>query len=117
MCNYLSNKSFISYDTISPPVLDHVKLAHLCVCSENQDATEYDFHKALKVAEQIKYYENKNELLLHIWCSAVLRDGVWSKQLEGIESPIEALRHTMFYKLTDLAITLGKINPQSGCEN
>lgn len=95
------------YDTISPPVLDHVKLAHLCVCSENDDATEYDFHKALKVAEQIKYYENKNELLLHIWCSAVLRDEVWRKQIEGIESPIEALRHTMFYKLTDLAITLG----------
>lgn len=87
-----------------------MKLAHLCVCSENQDATEYDFRKALEVADQIKDYTNKNDLLLHIWCSAILRDGVWRKHLEGIESPIEALRHTMFYKLTDLAITLGKTN-------
>lgn len=98
------------YDIVNQPVLDPVTIAHLCVCPENQEATEYDYKKALNLSQYVQDSEERNDLVLHIWCSAILRDNTWKGPIGSVESPVEILRDTMFYMLTDLAITLGNYN-------
>lgn len=99
--------SAFGYDTIKQPVLEPEKLAQLYICDENIDITEYDFMKSLEISKYVSNEDQRNDLVLNIWCSAILRDA-WN--YEEPLSPLEFLQGKLFYKFTDLAVTMGKKN-------
>lgn len=92
------------YNVLKPSVIPAKDLINLYICSEYKEAGEIEYKKALELLRYISNDEQREELNLKIWRSAILRDS-WT--LGGIESPLEFLEHTLFYKLVDLAILLG----------
>lgn len=86
-------------------MLEPEKLAQLYICDEHIDATEYDYMKAIELAGYVANEEQRSDLTIRIWCSAILRN-TWSNKQPL--SPLEFLQKTLFYKLADLAITIGK---------
>lgn len=92
------------YNVLKPSVIPAKDLISLYICPEYKDAGEIEFKKALEILRYIKNEDLKEELNLDIWRSAILRDS-WN--LGGIDSPLEILQHTLFFKLVDLAVMLG----------
>ncbi|KAL5008238.1 hypothetical protein ScPMuIL_013819 [Solemya velum] len=90
-------------------VLTPVELIELYISDQNISATEFDFKKALDLLQYIDKEDpvlNYNELHLHIWVKAVLRDG-WLQLAHG--NPLELIKDTIFFKTVDLAYTEGEI--------
>lgn len=97
------------YNVFKPCVIPAKDLISLYISSEYKDAGEVEFKKALDLLPYVHDEELREELSLSIWRSAILRDS-WN--VENVDSPLEILQHTLFFKLVDLAITLGAV-PQS----
>ncbi|KAK5648850.1 hypothetical protein RI129_003742 [Pyrocoelia pectoralis] len=92
------------YDTTNRKVLSPKELIHLYTSVEYKEAGDVEFKKALDLLGYVSEDELRSELLLHIWKAAILRDS-W---LEGnIDSPMEILQNTLFFKVCDLARILG----------
>ncbi|KAK4884014.1 hypothetical protein RN001_000285 [Aquatica leii] len=92
------------YDTINIKVIPPKDLIYLYTCVEYKEAGDIEFKKALDLLQYIDDNEVRSEQLLNIWKAAILRDS-W---LEGnLDSPIEVLQNTLFFKLADLAFRLG----------
>lgn len=94
------------YNIFKPCVIPPKDLIGLYICHEYKDAGEVEFKKALELLRYINNEELREELHLKIWRSAILRDS-WN--LGNVDSPLEILHHTLFFKLVDLALVLGKI--------
>lgn len=94
------------YDTSRPRVLEPQEIIRLYVCSEHKEASEIDFRKALDVLQFVTDEELQNELFVEIWATAILRDS-WTDM--DLSSPIDSLQYTLFFRLADLSLTLGKI--------
>ncbi|XP_018569025.1 nuclear pore complex protein Nup133 [Anoplophora glabripennis] len=97
------------YDTMRPRVIPPKDLVNLYICSEYTDAGELEFKKALDILQFIDNEELREELLLKVWRSAILRDS-WN--YKNLDAPLEILQGTLFFRLVDLSITLGA-NPQN----
>lgn len=93
------------YDTLKPPVIPPKDLIHLYICGDFKEANEIEFKKALDLLEFVKDDELKCELTLDVWKAAILRDSWLSA---SVNSPMEILQNTLFFKLADLALCLGK---------
>lgn len=93
------------FDVARPRVLEPQEIARLYVCDEHKEAGEIEFRKALDVLAHVADGEARNELFVEIWADAVLRDS-WSRV--DLESPMEALQDTLFFRLADLSLALGK---------
>lgn len=74
----------------------------LLIAEENEDATEYDYQKALAV---LPFVEDPEDVKHKIWCSAILRDK-WDSY--NINSPQDTIQQLMFFKLVDLCFFVGK---------
>lgn len=96
------------YDTIKPCVIEPKDLINLFICKEYVDATELEFKKALDILNFIQDEEIRDELHLKIWREAIVRDS-WN--FRNLDSPMEVLNTTLFYKIIDLLLDLGG-NPQ-----
>lgn len=92
------------YNILQPSVIPAKDLISLYISTEYKDAGEVEFKKALEILRYIDNEELKEELNLKIWRSAILRDS-WN--LGCIDSPMDILHYTLFFKLVDLAILLG----------
>lgn len=92
------------YDKNNPSVISPKDLISLYCCTKYSDATEMEFKKAIDLLEYIQDIETKNEMKLHVWTNAILRDK-WSDK--NLDSPIEVLKSKMFFKVADLAYSLG----------
>ncbi|KAJ8938499.1 hypothetical protein NQ318_005163 [Aromia moschata] len=92
------------YDTLKPRVIPPKDLVCLYVCKEYADAGELEFKKALDILAFVDDAELREELHLKVWRGAILRD---SWHFANLDSPLEALQGTLFFKLVDLAIALG----------
>ncbi|XP_025830293.1 nuclear pore complex protein Nup133 [Agrilus planipennis] len=97
------------YDTLKPRVIPPKDLVYLFTCSEYKEASEVEFKKALDILVYILDDDERNELWLMVWRRVVLRDTWFDGSLE---SPMEFLRNTLFYRLAELAIVLGE-DPQN----
>lgn len=75
----------------------------LLIAEENEDATEYDYQKALAV---LPFVEDPEDVKHKIWCSAILRDK-WDSY--NINSPQDTIQQLMFFKLVDLCFFVGKL--------
>lgn len=93
------------YDTLRPRVLTPKELINLYICNEYSDATELEFKKALDILTFVNEEELREELHLKIWRSAILRDS-WN--FMNLDSPLEVLQGTLFFKLIELSMVLGK---------
>lgn len=93
------------YDTIRPTVIPPKELINLYICPEYSDAGELEFKKALDVLTFVNEEDLKEELNLKIWRYAILRDS-WN--FRNMDSPMEVLQGTLFFKLIDLSMTLGE---------
>lgn len=93
------------YDTLRPRVLTPKELINLYICHEYSDATELEFKKALDILTFVNEEELREELHLKIWRSAILRDS-WN--FTNLDSPLEVLQVTLFFKLIELSMVLGK---------
>ncbi|KAF5280860.1 hypothetical protein FQR65_LT03009 [Abscondita terminalis] len=92
------------YDTVNIKVISPKDLIHLYTCVEYKESGDIEFKKALDLLHYIHDDEVRNELHLHIWKAAILRDS-W---LEGnLDSPMEVLKNTLFFKIAYLAHDLG----------
>ena len=71
----------------------------------NDQASEFDFKKALDLLSLLEPGPATDDLRLQIWCSAILRNS-W----KGIDvhDPLEANRDTMFFKTVELAYAEGE---------
>ncbi|XP_072378626.1 nuclear pore complex protein Nup133 [Diabrotica undecimpunctata] len=96
------------YDTMKPSVIPPKDLIALHICKEYSDASEFEFKKALDILNFVDDDETRDELHLNIWRSAILRDS-WN--FRNLDSPMEVLNTTLFYKIVDLLLDLG-VNPQ-----
>ncbi|KAJ8925587.1 hypothetical protein NQ315_009427 [Exocentrus adspersus] len=96
------------YDTINPRVIPPRDLINLYICNEYTDAGELEFKKALDILTFIEDEDQREELHLKIWRSAILRDS-WN--YKNLDAPLETLQSTLFFRLVDLSIALGA-NPQ-----
>lgn len=94
------------YDTAKPSVIPAKELINLYVCTEFKDATELEFKKALDLLVYVDNEDLQAELLLKVWHNAILRDS-WN--FTNIDSPLEVLQHTLFFRLADLAVVLGTL--------
>lgn len=94
------------YDTIKPCVIEPKDLINLFICKEYVDATELEFKKALDILNFIQDEEIRDELHLKIWREAIVRDS-WN--FRNLDSPMEVLNTTLFYKIIDLLLDLGKL--------
>jgi len=77
------------------------------VSDYDHGANEYDFKKALDLMQYINRPDNADdydELLVHIWCQAILRDN-WTDI--SSENPLENAKDTIFFKTVELAYTEG----------
>lgn len=92
------------YNVLKPSVIPAKDIICLYISSEYKDAGELEFKKALELLRYINNEELKEELNLKIWRNAILRDS-WN--LGSIDSPLDVLQHTLFFKLIDLCTTLG----------
>lgn len=72
------------------------------IAEENEQASEYDFQKALAL---LPFVEDKDDVKHKIWCNAVLRDR-WDSY--NINSPQDTIQQLMFFKLVDLCFFVGK---------
>ncbi|CAH1116722.1 unnamed protein product [Phaedon cochleariae] len=97
------------YDTMKPCVIPPKDLVNLYFCNEYTDAGELEFKKALDILSFITEKELKEELELKVWRSAILRDS-WNYR--NLDSPMDILRGTLFYKIIDLSLDLGA-DPQT----
>ncbi|XP_055957282.1 nuclear pore complex protein Nup133 [Patella vulgata] len=87
-------------------VMTPQEIAELYVGDMNVVATEYDFKMALDLLSYIDDPEvDKNELRLHIWSRAVLRDS-WDSNTTS--DPLDTNKDTIFFKTVDLAYTQGE---------
>lgn len=93
------------YDTMRPRVLSPKELINIYICNEFSDAGELEFKKALDILTFITEDDLKEELDLKIWRSAILRDS-WN--FKNLDSPMEVLQGTLFFKLIELSLVLGK---------
>lgn len=93
------------YDVARPRVIEPQEIARLYVCDEHREAGEIEFRKALDVLQYVADGEAQSELFVEIWADAILRDS-WSRV--DLESPTEALQGTLFFRLADLSLALGK---------
>lgn len=93
------------YDTVRPRVLTPKELIHLYICKEYCDAGELEFKKALDILTFVNEEDLKEELQLKIWRSAILRDS-WN--FLELDAPLEVLQRTLFFKLIELSMVLGK---------
>lgn len=93
------------YDTLRPRVISPKELIHLYICKEYSDAGELEFKKALDILTFINEEDLKEELNLKIWRNAILRDS-WN--FKNLDSPMEVLQTTLFFKLIDLSMILGE---------
>lgn len=94
------------YNTLKPCVIPPKDLIGLYISSEYKDATEVEFKKALDLLAYIDNEEQREELFLKIWCTAILRD---SWDFNNVDSPLSVLQHTLFFRLTELAVLLGEL--------
>lgn len=94
------------YDTAKPCVIPAKDLINLYICPEFKDASEVEFKKALDLLLYVENEDLREELCLNIWRNAILRDS-WN--VSNVDSPLEVLQYTLFFRLADLALTLGKI--------
>ncbi|XP_050314136.1 nuclear pore complex protein Nup133 [Anthonomus grandis grandis] len=88
-----------------PKVLEPRQIISLYICPEYTDATELDFHTALKVSEFIEDEGEKVEEILRIWRAAILRD---SWEFSNLDDPIDCLQNTLFFRLADFLVTTGQ---------
>lgn len=93
------------YDTLKPCVIPAKDLINLYICSEYKDASEVEFKKALDLLIYVENEDLREELSLSVWRNAILRDS-WN--VETVDSPMDILQHTLFFRLADLALILGK---------
>lgn len=91
------------YDTIHIRVINPIDLISLYICPEYKEADELEFKKALDLLEFIDEPDLKQELLLKIWRTALLRDS-WDHT--NLDSPLELLQNKLFFKLIELAMIL-----------
>lgn len=66
------------------------------IAEEHEEATEYDYQKALAL---VPFTDDPVEVNHKIWCSAILRD-TWDAY--NINSPQDTLQHLMLFKLVEL---------------
>ncbi|XP_064600211.1 LOW QUALITY PROTEIN: nuclear pore complex protein Nup133-like [Liolophura sinensis] len=88
-------------------VLSPLELINLYISDDNEGATEYDFKKALDLLSYVPQSEPDipvDQVRLHIWCKAVLRDN-WSNI--STDDPLEGNKHTIFFKTVELAFYEG----------
>ncbi|KAG5890186.1 hypothetical protein JTB14_010650 [Gonioctena quinquepunctata] len=97
------------YDIARPPVIPPEDLINLYICKEYTDAGELEFKKALEVLAYVRDDELRDELQLKIWRSAILRDS-WN--FKNLDSPMDILQGTLFFKLIDISMVLGA-DPQN----
>ncbi|XP_023018139.1 nuclear pore complex protein Nup133 [Leptinotarsa decemlineata] len=97
------------YDVSQPPVIPPKDLINLYICKEYTDAGDLEFKKALDILTYIDNRELQEDLRLKIWRSAILRDS-WN--YKNLDSPLEILQGTLFFKLIDLSLVLGA-DPQT----
>lgn len=72
----------------------------LLVAPEHEEATEYDYQKALAL---VPFVEDPADINHKIWCSAILRNS-WDTY--NINAPHDALQNLMFFKLVDQCFLL-----------
>lgn len=94
------------YDTLKPCVIPVMDLINLYICNEYKDASEVEFKKALDLLIYVENEDLREELRLNVWRNAILRDS-WN--ITNVDSPLEVLQHTLFFRLADLAVMLGEI--------
>lgn len=94
------------YDTMNIRVIPPKDLINLYICKEYREAAELEFKKALDLLVFIEDDDLKQELSLKIWRTALLRD-CWD--YSNLDSPLEILQNTLFFKLVDLILALGNI--------
>ncbi|CAG9859414.1 unnamed protein product [Phyllotreta striolata] len=96
------------YETVRPRVIEPHDLISLHVCEEYSDATELEFKKALDILNFVDDEDLKEKLHLKIWRKAILRDS-WN--FTNLDSPLEVLNMTLFFKIVDLLLDIG-VSPQ-----
>ncbi|XP_071080381.1 nuclear pore complex protein Nup133-like [Haliotis cracherodii] len=97
----------LGMDPANMGVMSTTELIELYVGDKNKMASEYDFKKALDLLQYLDKAEggaDLNDLKLHIWCRAILRDN-WTNTADG--DPLDVIRETVFFKTIDLAYTEG----------
>ncbi|XP_046402089.1 nuclear pore complex protein Nup133 [Ischnura elegans] len=93
------------YEPDKMPVLTPAEIIKLYIADECEEATEYEFSKALDLLPMIENNEEREELWLTVWCRAILRD----KWLD-VDScvPVETCQRKLFFKLVELSLLMGK---------
>lgn len=82
--------------------------SQLYTCEENAVANVYDFKKALDLLKYVEPREDRPILKLRIWARAARRDR-WDTVSKN---PEQQVKETMFFKMMDLAHSLGESSTQ-----
>ncbi|ESO92060.1 hypothetical protein LOTGIDRAFT_233315 [Lottia gigantea] len=97
----------LGMDTNNMSVLKPQEIIELYISEINAVATEYEFKKALDLLQYLDQEDDDidiNELRLHIWSKAVLRDN-WKDNKAS--DPLDTIKDTIFFKTVDLAYNEG----------
>lgn len=96
------------YDVENPRVLIPSELIRLYIDLEaNSIITEFEFKKALDLLDYVDDELEKFELQHQIWCASILKDQILWQKL-SINPNVEGAMETMFFKIVDLALFMGK---------
>lgn len=97
----------LGIDLDSARVFSPQELIEMYVCDENAEANQYDFRIALDLLQFIRKPpgdKGVEELRLHIWSKAILRDS-WEDL--DVSNPLPAIKSTIFFKMIELAFDQG----------